>query len=100
VKKYNVKKGDRVIVITGKNKGKIGKIQSIITESDRVLVEGVNQVVCFNKKEKTGMSTKILPIHISNVAHVTANNIPTRVRRVMQNGARHLIAVKTEAMIR
>jgi len=69
-----VKKGDSVVVIAGKDKGKKGKVLAVLTETDRVLVEGINRVVRHTKVGTTnrgGTSGGILhqesPIHISNV---------------------------------
>jgi large subunit ribosomal protein L24 len=65
------KKGDEVIVISGSNKGKIGKIQSL-TES-RVLVEGVNLKTIHKKPTSTNPGEIVKSersIHISNISHV------------------------------
>ena len=69
-----VKKGDTVIVIAGKDKGQKGKVLAVLTEADRVIVEGINRVVRHTKVGTTnrgGTTGGILhqesPIHISNV---------------------------------
>jgi large subunit ribosomal protein L24 len=66
-----IRKGDNVVVITGRDKGKRGTVNAIL--GDRVLVSGVNQVKKNQrpnpmKNEQGGIVTKELPIHISNVA--------------------------------
>ena len=66
-----LRKGDNVVVITGRDKGKRGTVSAIL--GDRVLVSGVNQVKKNQrpnpmKNEQGGIVTKELPIHISNVA--------------------------------
>ena len=66
-----IRKGDNVVVITGRDKGKRGTVSAIL--GDRVLVSGVNQVKKNQrpnpmKNEQGGIVTKELPIHISNVA--------------------------------
>jgi large subunit ribosomal protein L24 len=66
-----IKKGDNVVVITGRDKGKRGTVNAIL--GDRVLVSGVNQVKKNQrpnpmKNEQGGIITKEMPIHTSNVA--------------------------------
>lgn len=71
MKKFKLKKDDTVIVIAGKDKGKQGKVLKILTEKDRVLVSGINEVKKHMKPSKThqgGVVTKNLSIHVSNVA--------------------------------
>lgn len=65
-----IKKNDLVKVITGKDKGKEGKVMDILHKKDLVLVEGVNMVKKHTKPTNTssgGIISKELPIHISNV---------------------------------
>jgi large subunit ribosomal protein L24 len=68
---HKFKKNDQVIVISGSNKGKKGKIKSIL--NDRVVVEGVN-LATIHKKPTNNAPGQIIklekPIHISNVSHV------------------------------
>lgn len=67
----HVKKGDNVIVITGSNKGKSGKIIKAIPDMDMVVVEGVNMKKKSRKASKSKEQGQILeiamPIHVSNV---------------------------------
>ncbi len=72
-KKMKIKKGDSVIVIAGKDKGKKGSVLSVIRENDRVLVSGVNLVKKHQKADRgnaAGIITKEASLHISNVALV------------------------------
>ena len=65
-----IKVGDRVIVIAGKDKGKIGKVLRVIPRDERVLVERVNMVKKHQRrtqKAQGGIVTKEAPIHVSNV---------------------------------
>ena len=66
-----VKKGDTVVVIAGKDKGKKGLVLNVDAKNDKVLVEGINIVTKHNKPSATnpqgGITTKEAPIHISNV---------------------------------
>lgn len=72
--KSNIRKDDRVEVITGKNKGKIGKIKKVVADKARirVIVEGVNMVTRHTKAPSPGAPSgkieKEAPLHISNVA--------------------------------
>ena len=68
-----IKKGDRVIVTTGRDKGKKGEVLKVITENGRVVVSGVNMIKRHTKqsaREQGGIVTKEAAVHISNVAHV------------------------------
>ena len=77
-----IRKGDEVIIITGKDKGKRGVVLAI--DEDRLTVEGINIVkkhVKPNPMKGTtgGVEAKTMPLHISNVALVDANGKPSRV---------------------
>lgn len=68
-----IRKGDEVIVITGKDKGKRGTVLSMILAEDRVVVEGVNVVKKHQKPNpmrgvQGGIVEKTMSIHVSNVA--------------------------------
>ncbi len=68
-----IRKGDDVIVLTGKDKGKRGTVVRVIAEDDRVVVENVNMVKKHQKPNPSlnvpgGIIEKEMPIHISNVA--------------------------------
>jgi len=66
-----IKKGDNVIVISGKDKGKKGKVVRAIHELDKVLVEGVNIVKRRKRPRKEGEKGQVIdvtmPLHVSNV---------------------------------
>ena len=68
--KQNIKKGDTVIVIAGKDRGKTGKVVRVVTEDDKVVVERIGMVKKHRKprgQEPGGIVEKETPIHISNV---------------------------------
>jgi large subunit ribosomal protein L24 len=70
-KKFKLKKGDDVVVVSGRDKGKKGSILRVLREDDRVLVDGVNMVKRHTRPSQTqpgGIVSKEAPIHISNVA--------------------------------
>lgn len=66
-----IKKGDSVTIITGKDKGKKGKIVRVLPKLDKVVVEGANMVKKHQKPRKSGekgsMKNVEMPIHVSNV---------------------------------
>jgi large subunit ribosomal protein L24 len=69
--KYKIKRNDTVKVIAGKEKGKIGKVRSILREDNKVIVEGVNMITKHVKRtaESAGYKFKReAALHISNVA--------------------------------
>jgi len=69
-----IKKDDEVIVLTGRDKGKRGKVVRVITDDNRVIVQGVNMVKRHQRADQTnpqgGIVEKEATIHVSNVAHV------------------------------
>ncbi len=72
-KKLKIKKGDEVIVIAGKDKGKKGAVLSVIRDTDRVVVSGINLIKRHQKAGAAGAAgivSKEAGIHISNVALV------------------------------
>ena len=68
-----IKKNDKVIILVGKDKGKVGTVSKILTENNKLLVQGIN-IYKKNVKpnpqlnEKGGIVDKEMPLHISNVA--------------------------------
>ena len=102
-KKYKIKKGDTVIVLAGKDKGKSGNITSIIKEKDRVLVQGVNIMNRHRKatQENPGKIEEIeASIHVSNVSHIDPETgKPTRVRYEFKDGVKKRIAVVSGSLL-
>lgn len=78
-----IKKGDTVVILSGKDKGKSGTVLEMVTKSDRVLVQGVNVVKRHTRQSQTsegGIIAKEAPVHISNVAIADPKDgKPTRV---------------------
>ena len=78
-----IKKGDNVVVLTGKDKGRTGTVLEMVTKTDRVLVQGINMVKRHTKQSQTsegGIIAKEAAIHISNVALADPKDgKPTRV---------------------
>lgn len=71
--KLKIKKGDQVVVLTGRDKGTKGEVLDVMTEARRAVVQGVNVVTKHQKPTQAasgGIVKKELPIHISNIALV------------------------------
>ena len=81
--KLKIKKGDNVVVVSGRDKGRTGEVLRVFPSEGRVLVQGVNIAKRHTKPrmgEPGGILEKELPLHISNVAHIDpASGKPTRV---------------------
>ena len=96
-KKFKIKTGDSVIVITGKDKGKTGNVTSVIKSDDRVIVEGVNIIKRHRKatQESPGkIEEKEASIHISNVAHVDPESgKATRIKYEVKDGVKRRLSV-------
>ncbi|MGI8536216.1 MAG: 50S ribosomal protein L24 [Mycobacteriales bacterium] len=86
----NIKKGDQVRVITGKDRGVEGKVIEVLPERQRVIVEGVNRIKRHTKSVQAGgragntggIITQEAPIHVSNVmlvVDVDGNKVTTRI---------------------
>ena len=102
-KKFKIKKGDAVIVIAGKDKGKSGNILSIIKDKDRVVVQGVNIIKRHKKatQESPGKIEEIeSSVHISNVSHIDPENgKPTRVKYELKDGVKKRMSVVSGSLL-
>jgi len=78
-----IKKGDRVVVLAGKDKGRQGNILKVLPKENRVIVEGLNMVQRHTKPSQGdpqgGIKNKEAALHVSNVAIVDSKGKPTRV---------------------
>jgi large subunit ribosomal protein L24 len=78
-----IKKGDKVVVLTGKDKGKTGNVVRVLPKENRLVVGGINMVQRHTKPTQGdpqgGIKNKEAPLHISNVAIADGNGKPTRV---------------------
>ena len=102
-KKFKIKTGDTVVVITGKDKGKTGKVTSVIKANDRVVVEGVNIMKRHKKatQESPGKIEEIeSSIHISNVSHLDPETgKPTRVKYDTKDGLKRRLSVMSGSLL-
>ena len=78
-----IKKGDRVVVLTGKDKGRQGAVSKVFPKESRVLVDGLNMVQRHTRPSQGdpqgGIKNKEAPLHLSNVAIVDSKGKATRV---------------------
>jgi large subunit ribosomal protein L24 len=78
-----IRKGDRVVVLTGKDKGREGAVSKVFPKEQRVVVSGLNIVQRHTRPTQFdpqgGIKNKEAPIHVSNVALVDSKGKPTRV---------------------
>ena len=81
--KLKIKKGDKVVVITGRDKGKTGEVKKVMPTENRVIVDGVNMVKRHTRPsagDPGGIVEKEAAIHVSNVAYVDPKtDKPTRI---------------------
>ncbi|HEY3910522.1 MAG TPA: 50S ribosomal protein L24 [Stellaceae bacterium] len=102
--KLKIKKGDSVVVICGRDKGRTGEVLRVFPTERRVLVQGVNIARRHTKPrmgEPGGIIEKELTLHISNVAHVDpGSGKPTRIGyRVLNDGRKVRVARRSGEVI-
>jgi large subunit ribosomal protein L24 len=98
-----IKKGDKVVVLSGRDKGKTGEVVKSIPSENRVIVQGVNVVKRHQRPTQTsagGIETKEAPIHVSNVALADPKSgEPTRVGFKMEGDRKVRVAKKSGEVI-
>ncbi|MGA9254453.1 MAG: 50S ribosomal protein L24 [Roseobacter sp.] len=97
-----LKKGDKVIVLAGKDKGKTGNITSVDPKSGKAIVDGINISIRATRQSQTtqgGRIPKAMPIDLSNLAIVDANGKATRVGFKMEGDKKVRFAKTTGDVI-
>jgi len=97
-----IKKGDKVVVLTGKDKGKTGQVLQVIPSETRAIVQGINLVRRHTKQtasQDAGIYTKEAPIHLSNLAVADKDGKPTRVGFQINDGVKTRVAKSTGDVI-
>ncbi|HEY1927697.1 MAG TPA: 50S ribosomal protein L24 [Caulobacteraceae bacterium] len=98
-----IKKGDRVILIAGKDKGRTGVVEQVLPKDARVVVGGLNLVQRHTRPSQGdpqgGIKTKAASIHVSNVALVDGNGKPTRVGFRVEGDKKVRVAKSTGEVI-
>ncbi len=102
--KLKIKKGDNVVVISGRDKGRTGEVLRVLPAESRALVQGVNIARRHTKPrmgEPGGIVEKELPIHISNLAHIDPQSgKPTRVGyKFLEDGRKVRVARRSGEVI-
>ncbi|MEO0400484.1 MAG: 50S ribosomal protein L24 [Pseudomonadota bacterium] len=97
-----IKKGDKVVVLAGKNRGNEGEVLAVYPKDERVLVSGVNIIARHTKQTpqtQGGIVRREAPIHISNVA-ISVDGKPSRVGfRIQDDGKKVRVAKRTGEVI-
>ncbi|MGO4837828.1 50S ribosomal protein L24 [Rhizobiaceae sp. 2RAB30] len=99
-----IRKGDKVVVLAGKDKGRTGEVLRVLPKDDKAVVRGVNQVRRHQRQTQSqegGIITKEAPIHLSNIALVDPKDgKPTRVGfKVQQDGTKVRVAKRSGEVI-
>ena len=98
-----IKKGDKVVVLSGKDKGRTGEVVKAMPKEGKVIVSGVNVHARHRKPSQVnpqgGIERKEAPLHVSKVAIATADGKPTRVRFEERDGKKVRVAAKTGELI-
>jgi large subunit ribosomal protein L24 len=98
-----IRKGDQVVVLSGKDKGRTGEVIRSMPKESKVVVSGVNVHARHRKPTQLnpqgGIERKEAPLHVSNVAIATSDGKPTRVRFEERDGKKVRVAAKTGELI-
>ena len=98
-----IKKGDKVVILSGKDKGRTGEVVKAMPKEGKVIVSGINVHARHRKASQTnpqgGIDRKEAPLHVSKVAIATADGKPSRVRFDVRDGKKVRVAAKTGELI-
>ena len=97
-----IKKGDNVVVLTGKDKGRTGEVIQVMPKEDRAVVRGINMIKRHQRQTQTqeaGIINKEASIHLSNIAVAAKDGKPTRVGFSVVDGKKVRVAKRTGDVI-
>ena len=97
-----IRKGDSVVVLAGKDKGRTGEVLQVMPKEDRALVRGVNMVRRHQKQtqsQEAGIISKEAPIHLSNIAIADKDGKPTKVGFKVEDGKKVRVAKRSGELI-
>src|SRR3954453_7586915 len=98
-----IKKGDKVVILSGKDKGRTGEVVKAMPKEGKVIVSGINVHARHRKGSQTnpqgGIDRKEAPLPVSKVAIATADGKPSRVRFEVRDGKKVRVAAKTGELI-
>ncbi|OXS99139.1 50S ribosomal protein L24 [Notoacmeibacter marinus] len=97
-----IRKGDKVVVLTGKDKGRTGEVLEVMPKDDRAKVRGINMIKRHQRQTQTqeaGIVAKEAAIHLSNLALADKDGKPTRVGFEVRDGKKVRIAKSSGEVI-
>ena len=98
-----IRKGDKVIVLTGRDKGRTGEVFEVRPDENVALVRGINMVTRHQKQTQSqegGIISKEAPVHLSNIAYLGKDGKPTRVGfKIQADGKKVRVAKSSGAEI-
>lgn len=98
-----IRKGDNVVVLTGRDKGRSGEVIQVMPKEDRAVVRGVNMVKRHQRQtasQEAGIISKEAPIHLSNLAIQDKDGKPTRVGfKLLDDGRKVRVAKRSGEQI-
>lgn len=99
-----IRKGDKVVVLAGKDKGRTGEVLRVMPKDEKAVVRGVNMIVRHQKQtqaQEGGLVRKEAPIHLSNIAVADPKDgkTPTRVGFELRDGKKVRIAKRSGEVI-
>ena len=98
-----IRKGDKVVVLTGKDKGRTGEVVQVMPKEDKAVVRGINMIARHQKQsasQEGGIVRKEAPLHLSNIAIADPKDSkPTRVGFELRDGKKVRIAKRSGEVI-
>jgi large subunit ribosomal protein L24 len=97
-----IRKGDKVVVLTGKDKGRTGEVTQVMPKEDRAIVSGVNMVKRHQRQtqsQEAGIINKEASLHLSNLAIADKDGKPTRVGFKVIEGKKVRVAKRSGDVI-
>ncbi|MES5096606.1 50S ribosomal protein L24 [Agrobacterium sp. BA1120] len=97
-----IRKGDKVVVLTGKDKGRTGEVTQVLPKEDRAVVSGVNMVKRHQRQtqsQEAGIINKEASLHLSNLAIADKDGKPTRVGFKVVDGKKVRVAKRSGEVI-
>lgn len=98
-----IRKGDKVVILAGKDKGRTGEVVQVMPKEDKAVVRGVNMIARHQKQsasQEGGIIRKEAPLHLSNIAIADPkDNKPTRVGFEFRDGKKVRIAKRSGEVI-
>ena len=97
-----IRKGDKVVILAGKDKGRSGEVLQVMPKDERAVVEGINMVKRHQRQtqaREAGIINKEAPVHLSNLALVDTDGKPTRVGFKVVDGKKVRVAKRSGDVI-